>query len=220
MLRKIINKIKEVRFAKSQSFKLHQKGSLLNAFYLTKVIFIHIPKTAGTSLVEAIYGDVSKEGHRKISFYQQIIGADMSSYFSFCFVRNPYDRLYSSYKFLEKGGMNIHDQKAFAKHLSKYNDFEDFVLNGLNEKIINSLTHFIPQTDFICNKKDDILVDFVGKFESIDSDTIILSDKIGVEIKLNHLNKNTKNFYLEIYTKEMLSIVHNIYNRDFIILGY
>ena len=68
MLRKLLNKIKAIRFAKSEKHKVYLNGSLLNAFYKTKSIFIHIPKTAGTSLVQSIYGDVSAEGHRNIEF--------------------------------------------------------------------------------------------------------------------------------------------------------
>ena len=143
MIRKLINIIKEWRFAKSQSFLLMKEGTLLNAFYKSKTIFLHIPKTAGTSLVYAIYGDVKGGGHRSISFYRYILAKKIEEYFTFCFVRNPYSRLYSTYQFLSKGGVNQHDRLAFKMHLEKYNDFEDFVINGLNTKIIYEIVHLM-----------------------------------------------------------------------------
>ena len=221
ILKNLINKIQDRRFAKSQAYKLHEEGALMNAFYKSKTIFIHIPKTAGTSLVEAVYGKVSKEGHRKMLFYQDILGEKIAEYFVFCFVRNPYDRLHSSYKFLEVGGMNIHDRNAFATHLSFYKDFEDFVLRGLNPGILNKITHFIPQTDFICNKDGKILVNFVGRYEDLLSDVKELSDNLGQEITLPFLNiNNHKESYEEVYSKEMKGIVKEVYKNDFNILNY
>lgn len=220
MLRKLLNKIKVIRFAKSEKHKVYLEGSLLNAFYKTSTIFIHIPKTAGTSLVKSIYGDVSSEGHRDMSFYKTIFTDDLAMYFKFCFVRNPYDRLYSSYKFLQKGGMNKHDLKAFKMHLKKYRDFEDFVLNGLSKNLLNEVVHFVPQTNFICNDKGFILVDFIGKFESLEEDIKNLEEKLNFKISLPHLNSNKKEHYLSVYTDEMMIKVKEFYMNDFKILGY
>ena len=43
--------------------------------YNTKTMFIHIPKTAGMSLIKSIYGDVSFSGHR--NFYVNKIALDI-----------------------------------------------------------------------------------------------------------------------------------------------
>lgn len=220
MLKELINLIKQKRFARSQAYLFKTKGTLLNAFSNSKTIFIHIPKTAGMSLVKAIYGDVIGGGHRKASFYRYILGKDMDDYFKFCFVRDPYERLYSSYKFLEKGGINIHDKRAFDKFLLKYKNFEDFVINGLSNILINEIIHFAPQTDFICNKKGKILVDYVGKFENLEIDIKVLSERLNKEIILPHLNKNIKEPFYNIYTNEMRDRVRSFYPRDFEILGY
>ena len=135
-IRNIISNIKENNFAKKQRYKVLKDGTLLNSFNKKKIIFIHIPKTAGVSLVKSIFGNVTLEGHRFVSFYKKVFGNKYFYFFTFTIVRNPWDRLYSAYKFLEKGGINIHDKNAFETHFSTYKDFEDFVLNGLNKKII------------------------------------------------------------------------------------
>tara|TARA_B100000674_G_scaffold395535_1_gene340008 strand:- start:5155 stop:5826 length:672 start_codon:yes stop_codon:yes gene_type:complete len=219
-LRNIRQRIKRNIFAKNQKRKINQTGSLINAFNDSNTIFVHIPKTAGTSIIKAIYGDVSKEGHRSIYFYKQVFDKDFKDFFTFTFIRNPFDRLYSSYKFLQNGGMNEHDKNAFHKYLSHYTDFEDFVLNGLNSEIIYEIIHFIPQSEFICNNDGKIMVDFIGRFENLYEDLNDLSEKINKEIVLEHHNKNNKLDFSKIYTEDMKLKVYNIYKKDVEIFSY
>ena len=220
MFSRLLKKYNVWCFAVKQRNKMFKSGTLLNAFYKSKTIFIHIPKTAGISLIKAIYGDVTHEGHRSFYFNSLVLGTKNDKYFSFAFIRNPYDRLYSAYSFLKKGGLNNYDKIAYKTHLSQYKNFEDFVLNGLNTKIISQVTHLIPQSDFICNYRGRILVDFVGKFESFDDDVNNLSLKIGKEIKVKHLNRNNKQHYTDVYNKKMIDKVAIIYKRDLEIFNY
>ena len=147
-------------------------------------------------------------------------GFQYLDFFTFSFVRNPYDRLYSSYKFLQTGGMNEHDKVAFQKYLSKFSDFEDFVLNGLNNEIIYEIIHFVPQSEFICNKNGEILVDFVGRFENLNDDLNSISRKIKKELALEHHNKNFKKDYKKIYNQEMKTKVYEVYKKDFVLFNY
>ena len=186
--RNISQRIKRNIFAKNQKIKINQKGSLIYAFNESKTIFVHIPKTAGISIIKAIYGDVSKEGHRSIYFYKKLFDKDFEDFFTFSFIRNPYERLYSSYKFLQNGGMNQHDKSAFQKYLSHYSDFEDFVLNGLNSEIIFEIIHFIPQSEFICNNDGKIIVDFIGG----------VKQDITKEGKLNNVEEMVQNISIMI----------------------
>ena len=220
MIKRILNKIRKARFAKRQLDKIHKKGTLMNSFYESKTIFIHIPKTAGISLVKSIFGDVTLEGHRSVSYYKQVFKNRYSDFFTFTIVRNPWDRLYSSYKFLQKGGINIHDKNAFETHLSIYKDFEDFVINGLNEKIISKITHFIPQHEFICDKNGEIIVDYVGKFENLNKAVDKINDILKSEFKIEHHNKTNKKNYKDIYTTEMIVKVNQIYQKDIDIFEY
>ncbi len=104
MIRRLLQRYRTWRYIKSQQNKVFQEGTLLNAFYKTKTIFIHIPKTAGVSLLKAVYGDVSLEGHRSFYFNRIALKIKNEEYFSFAFVRNPFDRLHSTYLYLRKGG--------------------------------------------------------------------------------------------------------------------
>ena len=220
MIKKLLRKYHIWKHAKSQYKKIFNEGTLLNAFYKSKTIFIHIPKTAGVSLVKAIYGDVTLEGHRSFYFNSIALNIKNEVYFSFSFVRNPFDRLYSAYKFLNEGGMNHLDKLAFQTFLSEFEDFEDFILNGLNEKLIYQITHFIPQHEYLCDKSGSILVDFIGRFENLDKDILLLSKKLNKNIELNHHNYNDKSDYKEVYTDEMIYKVNQIYQKDIDIFKY
>ena len=220
MIKYLLLKYRSWKHAKSQHNKIFIEGTLLNAFYKSKTIFIHIPKTAGVSLAKAIYGDVTFEGHRSFYFNNIALNIKNEVYFSFSFVRNPFDRLYSAYKFLNEGGMNHLDKLAFQTFLSEFEDFEDFILNGLNEKLIYQITHFIPQHEYLCDKSGNILVDFIGRFEDLESDTLLLSKRLKKDLDLSHLNFNSKLNYKEVYTDEMIYKVNQIYQKDIDIFKY
>jgi len=222
MIKRLLRKYQTWRYANSQKYKVKQDGTLLNAFYNTKTIFIHIPKTAGVSLLNAIYDDVILlESHRSMYFNKIALNIKSDKYFSFTVVRNPFARLYSAYIFLEKGGINRLDKNAFDTHLAKFKDFEDFVLNGLNKRIIFQITHLIPQHEYLCDLKGNIEVDFVGRFENLEKDIKSLSSKLGKEIVLSHLNKNTNKLnYTDVYTCEMIRKVNKVYKQDFEIFKY
>tara|TARA_B100000780_G_scaffold135191_1_gene94710 strand:- start:3217 stop:3888 length:672 start_codon:yes stop_codon:yes gene_type:complete len=220
MIKYLLLKYRTWKYAKSQQNKIFIEGTLLNAFYKSKTIFIHIPKTAGVSLAKAIFGDVSFEGHRSFYFNSIALNIKNEKYFSFTFVRNPFDRLYSAYKFLQNGGMNHLDKLVFQTHLSEFNDFEDFILNGLNRKLIYKITHLIPQHEYLCDKKGSILVDFVGRFEHLERDILLLSTILSKDIKLSHHNYNKKLDYREAYTSEMINKVNQIYQKDIDIFKY
>jgi hypothetical protein len=221
MIKYLCNKYKTWRFAKSQKYKVNLEGTLLHAFYQSKIVFIHIPKTAGVSILKAIYGVVSLESHRSFYFNKVALNMKDDVYFTFSFIRNPLDRLYSTYKFLEKGGMNKHDEIAFNKYLSKFKDFEDFVINGLNSNLIQEITHLKPQHEYICDYKGKILVDYIGRFENLEDHVKIISKKINKQIILPHFNKNEKeNDSFTVYTTEMVQKVKNIYKDDFELLDY
>lgn len=190
-----------------------ENGSLLAAFDQKKAIFVHIPKTAGLSVVESVFG--AHGGHRSAAYYRKFFDNEFEQYFKFTFVRNPWDRLYSAYRFLEAGGLNKHDKQAFEIHLAKCESFEDFVINWLDEKMIFKIIHFFPQSYFIVDDKGKSLVDYIGRFENLQKDYRHIVQQLGLEVSLPHVNKsNRKDSYQFIYTKEMEEKVARIYQED------
>ena len=120
-------------------------------FIDNKCIFVHIPKAAGISIGYSLFGRHTGN-HTTIEEYQIAFNKqEFECFFKFTFVRNPFDRLFSAFHFMRKGGRNPDDARWTEEHLSKFNTFEDFVLNWVNEENIQKGVHFIPQYRFITN---------------------------------------------------------------------
>ena len=127
----------------------------------------------------------------------------------------------------------VNDKLSFLNHMSKFKDFEDFVLNGLDEKLVFKITHLIPQHDYLCDSKGKILVDFVGRFENLQDDFDKVCDKIGMpRTKLPHTNTTKyikksgggweldNKHYTEYYDEMTKDIVAKQFKRDIQYFGY
>ena len=78
----------------------------------TQFIFVHIPKTAGTSTLRWLNGGVVKRNcHSTALQYKKMLGQQYNSFFKFSFVRNPWDRMLSFYKYYMS-----YDQHTPLKH--------------------------------------------------------------------------------------------------------
>jgi chondroitin 4-sulfotransferase 11 len=69
------------------------------SFHSKKCIFVHIPKTAGTSVTDALFG-TPRPRHRPLQWYEGMEPELYKEYFKFAFVRNPWDRLVSGYHYV------------------------------------------------------------------------------------------------------------------------
>jgi hypothetical protein len=172
-------------------------------------VFVHVPRVAGSS-IEQVFGGL---GHKDIIYFKRfMVGqTDLDFYdaFKFAFVRNPYERFVSGYYWTELKT----DINEYASQLAEmYEEWKDDSL----EEII-----FRPQWKFICNQYKQIQVDFVGRYESLKDDWFTVANKLGLDIKLPHLNKSKRSGSWE---KELNSqskgIIANLYKDDFEVFGY
>ncbi len=183
----------------------------------TRSIFVHIPKTGGVSLTKSLYG--SRAGrHAPLSTFQVVFPASaFYRYYKFAFVRNPWDRLYSAYRYLKSGAMGEpHDLAWIEKNMSDVKDFEDFVLNFLPRPEIRSFVHFRTQESFLRNTvTGKVGVDFVGRFETLEQDFATAANRIGRDTALPHLNKSKiSGRYREAYSAGMREVAERIYGAD------
>ncbi|EAI6637305.1 alpha-2,3-sialyltransferase [Campylobacter coli] len=189
-----------------------------------KCIFIHVPKVAGSSIERVIYQtDKWLVGHVKASDYTKFDKDKFDSYFSFGFVRNPYDRVVSAYHYLRNGGGTLGDEKWAKKNIYKYNSFKEFVLDLKNIEIQNKILnwmHFIPQYKFLCDNESNILVNFTGKFENLEEDFKKILKILNRKDQLMHINKSNHVDYKNYYNDVMYKIVREIYRDDFEIFDY
>ena len=208
MKKEVLNKLNPFK-----RFKTKRKNSILSIFLEKNCLFFHIPKTAGISVSKSLFGDV-KWGHRSVSFYKSYYGEDtFNTLYKFCFVRNPYKRLFSAYTFLKQGGINNQDLEFSKSYLKEYTNFNEFVLKGLEKKEIMNWVHFKPQYTFICDENDKVVMDFIGKVENLNTDFNTVCKQLNIKSELQTLNKS-KNIKNE-FSKEIKNIIKLKYQKDF-----
>jgi hypothetical protein len=183
-----------------------------------KCIFIHIPKAAGTSVALTLFG----QGSRHVPWFefQKANPWKYKRYFKFAFVRNPWDRLVSSYFFLRKGGMDPQDAAWAEQNLRQFEDFGSFVRGWVNEENIQTWVHFLPQHYFICNQDGKVMVDFVGRMETMEKDFSYVAGRLGCDKKLAKVNAGNNRHYSDHYDEETREIVRRVYARDIELFGY
>jgi len=196
------------------------KGNFsLKPFDEHQCVFIHITKTAGTSVASSLFDYLPY--HYTAIDYRVIFGRKVfNRYFKFAFVRNPWDRLYSAYRYLKAGGWNDEDKRWAQENLSQYHSFEDFVKQWLNEDNIKKHKHFWPQARFICDSHNKLLVNYLAYFETINDDYDVIRKKIGVGKEIAHHNASPGNSYRDVYDGELRDIVEKVYADDIALFGY
>tara|TARA_Y100001934_G_C12005935_1_gene609892 strand:+ start:173 stop:712 length:540 start_codon:yes stop_codon:yes gene_type:complete len=169
-----------------------------------KFAFVHIPRTGGTSvecffeptLCDKFYFPTKHRTHAKfIERYPE--------YFSFSFVRNPWDRLLSFYI---KCGGSTDSVVDFKKWLSMY---------PYNTR------HSMSMSDFILNRSNQPIVDFIGRYERLDDDFGSVCDKLGISpSKLPCLNSTEHPNYVDYYDEEARHLVGCVCSRDIEVFNY
>lgn len=200
------NKIDILRFPKNDP-----KNAYFSFFDDTESIFIHIPKTAGTSVSQAIYKEQPK--HHPITTYVELDNKKFDKYFKFAFVRNPWDRLYSTFNYAKKISHPVY--KGPLSDIAIFDSFEQFVWEWCTEENINSHYFLKPQFDYLTVDGENLAVDFVGYFENLESDFNKVVDKLGIETVLPTINKSTTiSDRKNAYNNEMRKRVAELYEKD------
>lgn len=193
---------------------------------IKKTIFVHIPKTAGTSIevlllghtglkLENLFGiDTIKNKALQHLTAKEIRDLssikDFSSYFRFSFVRNPYDRMISEYFWCQISGIGYKHNQQFSNFLAYA---EDIVSSGNYSKNLYT-DHFMPQYKFVYDDEMNLLVDFVGRFENLNKDVDIIRKKLNITAILphEHSTQQKKDF---VITEDDKKRIYNMYEKDF-----
>lgn len=185
-------------------------------------IFVHIPKTGGVSISDALFDSDTVGGHRPAKTYRLIYGADRyAEMFSFGFAREPFDRLASAFTYLSAGGRQHRSDLAVARQLQPIGSLEEFVLDHLGQPGYETIAHFRPQADFLCDDDGTVMVDFVGRFERLSQDFAAVADRIGVQRSLEQrLNVGPKRNAAVELSETARRRIHSYYEADFELFNY
>jgi hypothetical protein len=194
----------------------------LKGFDELECIFVHIPKAAGVSVNRELFGNLGG-AHRTVRTYKRVFGpVRFKKYFKFTFVRNPYSRLLSAYRFLKRGGFCDVDKEWAEENLGQFHSFPEFVHEWLTPESIMTYNHFRPQFMYLCDRSFEPEVDFIGRFESIDEDFEKVCQHLNISRKLKKYNRDSEKeeHWTEFYTDRELEKVYQIYKKDFELFNY
>lgn len=204
--------------------------------YKHKCIFVHIPKTGGSSVERIIWPSPKDRtisnlwmGYVKPYFnkYQtggmqhllasqiknEVKDMDFSSFFKFSIVRNPFDKVISQFHYMK----TRKDLRDFIG-MKDNDDFKTY-LHLIQRKLHVQWEH---QHRFILDEDENLLVDYIGKFENFETDVRNILKKIKrdrifglINRKIPHENKSeNRKDYRSYYNEETIDIVSKIYQKD------
>lgn len=212
---------RKIRQLKKLRHRTTAGGYTLQGFDRHRCIFVHIPKCAGESVCQSLFGNHGA-GHYPLTTFRKVFSpADYAAYFKFAIVRNPWDRLLSAYRFLQRGGFNSADRRWAEQHLADYGDFSHFVREWVTPDNIRSWVHFRPQSDFLRTPTGAPGIDFIGRFENIEADFAQVCHRLGLQRQLQTRNTGGRGQdYRDFYDSEAREIVADVYHQDVTGLGY
>jgi Sulfotransferase family len=167
-----------------------------------RCVFVHVPKTAGMSIEHVFLrlvgltwetraplllrgNDDPRLGPPRLAHLTaaeyvscgHLSAEQFASYFKFAFVRNPWDRMVSEYKY-----------RGFPVKI----DFKTYLFRRLPPPgWTDSYRHVMPQHDFVADESGRLVVDFVGRYESLQADFDRVCARLGLPpIPLPRVNRS------------------------------
>ena len=188
-----------------------------------KFVFHHIPKTGGSSITAALApycrnyeGEIPTEEsfgwqtrfHHPYYMHYPVRGFESGDipegYYSFAFVRNPFEAVVSAWN---------------PKTFPYFDEFVDHqIYTGI--EIVGRYT----QLGWLADESDNLLVDFVGRYENLAQDFYEVVGTIGVPLmilpKRNISKDKVQDNYREFYSPTSRRLVERKYKRDLEYFGY
>jgi len=204
-----------------------------------KFIFVHIQKNAGTSIEGILrrrFSDVmlwhGRHGHAR-SGIRDIGRSRWDRYYSFTFVRNPWDRMVSWYSMIQQELKKLPaDRQASAKPfaspfwnqvVTNSHDFDSF-LHNCTEPVFDGRclkSYAFNQLDYLLDEAGDLAVNFVGRFENLQADSSTVFDHLGIGPgDLPTFNVSQHGHYSQYYTGTTRDLVAERFQRDIESFGY
>ena len=205
-----------------------------------KAIFIHIPKTGGTSIEK--FFNISPFNN-KLPDYTNLVGYDKklgihlqhatvsqiiehnlipdniwNEYFKFTIVRNPFDKMYSEYNWISK---DIKIKDSFLNFINKAGKYREV----LNNRSIWEYRgdHLTNQIDYI-QHNNKIQVDYIARFENFqrEIETILGFLKIDKKFDIHSKKIKDKIFkqYYHFYSRIDKKIIEKAYKEDLEFFDY
>ena len=216
------NKFKNIRDKTGELCKRAKSLYVVND--QRRYVFFCVPKVGSRSIFEVL-GLKSPSNHHinlpgeireEEAYYSNFPNNKPKrlDYFKFGFVRNPFDRLVSTYKDKVLKCNNTEWELPYYKkfHGKNFKYFVDYIY--ANYDIKNMERHLRTQISLLNNLSD---IDFIGKYENFDSDVRFVMEKLSLVKKtIPHLNSSSPYslIYKSYYDNTTIRKVEQIYWED------
>jgi chondroitin 4-sulfotransferase 11 len=201
------------------SYLLKQKNKMF--------VFIHIPKTGGTT-IEKICKNTENIKFKKINYTDDdhlynghLPARPLARRYSilhhnyFSIVRNPWDWYVSWFSYLDQKNRSDKDFQHEIELIQEgFPSFLEFISNNKDNLVFeNGCKKYAQFVDW-CSTGDKI-IDNVFRLEDLKENPFLIRDKIGLDIVFNK-QYNTSNHapYPEYYDKKAIDIVYNMHKED------
>ncbi|MGA0199144.1 MAG: sulfotransferase family 2 domain-containing protein [Prochlorotrichaceae cyanobacterium] len=212
--------------------------------YDRQFIFFHVTKAAGTSVKKALDPYAQEPEKFKItrpprevdgalnSFYemwesmlwhakardaQKELSQDIyDRFYKFAFVRNPWDWQVSYYHFILKQEDHIR-HKQVKSMVGGFEEYLDWVIATKNP-FPKGATKL--QAEIITDKSGQLMIDYVGRYETIHQDFNEVCQRLGLAVSLPHLNQSQHRDYQNYYNDRTRKLVAEYFQQDIELFGY
>jgi hypothetical protein len=189
------------------------------------ILFIHIPRAAGTSINQALYDRFM--GHPRASEIRRWGSAELNALPSFAITRNPWERLVSAYRFARRGGGVGGPFEAGVLEPDRYRgaefeDFARFVTQWLPAQQGERLDWiFQPQSLFVTGDSGQLLVDHVGRLDDLKPTLDFIDGAIGRRPRIAVGNRSGEaTDFRQFYTPALVEAAARFYAEDVDRFGY
>lgn len=205
-------------------------------------LFVHIAKTGGTSVRAALrsksWADPYKipmficsklsrltghtlgakfPRHSKAIAAREMLPQDFyDRLFKFAIVRNPWDLQVSSFHHIRR------ERPQFLFGHDDFRTFLKFKLDPNREYQYHIDTSIEMQSDYLIDLHGKVIVDFIGRYESLHDDFDHICKTIGIDCSLPHRRKATdrQKDFRSYYDDETAELVASHFRQDIDLLGY
>lgn len=195
-------------------------------------IFVHIPKTAGQSVEQMFLDDLGltweeraplllrlnqdpnwgpeRMAHLLAREYVELghlTQAQFDRYYKFAVVRNPYDRLISTYRYLQGLG-----DISFGQFVAR-------IPKASHRKMVR---FYAPQAAYLC-KQNQVIVDQIIPFEDLKTGVAEMAAKVFGEARAlpkRNVSERQRDLSRDDIGPKVRDAIYTMYRRDFDLLGY
>lgn len=189
-------------------------------------IFVHIPKTAGTSLLRLLDIDPPQGymTHIPARIYHRFDPDLWNRSYKFTCVRDPADRFVSIFYFLRDHTVWPLQTAWASKHLAGL-EFPDFVEKVRTEfiyrQIVMSNPFFWPQCHYLKFRGGYARLDDIYRFENLNEDAKRLCQRLGLAWTcMPHERKGAHPDHKDLLDRDAYALIGRLYRSDYTHFGY